>query len=540
MGVQRGNLSGGLFTVSRTASPHITMDELAEITQHLLRSSPDALVVIDDRGLIRFANDTVTDLFGYRPDQLLGQSVEVFVPERFRARHGRHVSGFVADPRSREMGARIADLYARRADGSEFAAGIRLAPFRIGEKLFVAAAIRDASERQRINDALVAAREEAERANRAKSRFLATASHDLRQPLQTIKLLNAAMTRLSGDAEISSLLKHQEQAIESTTRLLNALLDISRLESGAIEPQRVAVFLPKMLDELRAEFDSIARVRALKLEVSALPFSVTTDRVLFYQLLQNLVGNALKYTDEGSVSVDCRMENGALLIVVRDTGIGIPPDKLERIFDEYYQVDTHGTKRLGVGLGLAIVKEVARLLDFKVRITSTIGRSTEVTISIPAAQIAAAVPEQLAAVVSQREPSAPPRTRVLLVEDNDGVRMATELFLKLEGLEVRSAASFAEAEALLPTLGWGDIIVADYHLDSSHTGIEVLLKARAVHDRNVPGIVLSGDLPTLVRTIQQPIPSSKFLSKPVDTDALLQAIKELMAASREQGDKLRA
>jgi PAS domain S-box-containing protein len=503
------------------------MDELAEITQHLLRSSPDALIVIDDQGRIRFANDTVTDLFGYRPERLLGQSVDVLVPERFRARHGRHVTGFVADPHSREMGARIADLYARRADGSEFAAGIRLAPFRIGDKLFVAAAIRDASERQRINDALVAAREEAERANRAKSRFLATASHDLRQPLQTIKLLNAAMMRLSGDAEVGALLKHQEQAIESTTRLLNALLDISRLESGAIEPQRVEIFLPQMLDELRAEFDSIARARALRLDVGSLPLNITTDRVLFYQLLQNLVGNALKYTDAGSVSVACSMEGGSLLISVRDTGIGIPPDKLERIFDEYYQVDTHGTKRLGVGLGLAIVKEVAKLLDFKVRIVSTVGHSTEVTVSIPAEQLTAAGPQRIEAASSHRRQSAPPRTRVLLVEDNDGVRMATELFLKLEGLEVRSAASFAEAEALLPSIGHGDLIVADYHLDSAHTGLEVLMKARAVHGRNVPGIVLSGDLPSLVRTIQQPIPSSKFLSKPVDTDVLLQAIKEL-------------
>jgi PAS domain S-box-containing protein len=521
--------------------PNDTMDEFAEITQHLLRSSPDALIVIDDRGTIRFANDTVTELFGHAPEQLLGQSVEMLVPERFRSRHGHHVSGFVREPRSREMGARIADLYARRADGSEFAAGIRLAPFRIKDKVFVAAAIRDISERQRINEELVHAREEAVRANRAKSRFLATASHDLRQPLQTIKLLNAAMTRLAGDSEIAELLKHQQHAIESTTRLLNALLDISRLESGSIEPQVARVSLPEMLDGLKSEFESIARTRSLDLIIRPVRVTLMTDRVLFTQLLQNLVGNALKYTDHGSVTIDCTMEAGALVVAIRDTGIGIPPDKLERIFDEYYQVDTHGTKRLGVGLGLAIVKEVARLLNFRVKIASTVGRSTEVKVTVPAELVAEAAPEATQARAQIADRAALPKTRILLVEDNDGVRMATELFLKLEGFEVRSAGSFADAEHMLDSLAAHDIIIADYHLDSAHTGLDVLNLARNRHGSDVPGVILSGDLPSLVRTLSSPIPATKFLSKPVDTDALLQAIKELSALPRgELGSSAKA
>lgn len=510
------------------------MDEFAEITQHLLRSSPDALVVIDDQGSIRFANDTVTDLFGYTPEQLLGQSIDILVPERFRSRHGRHVSGFAYEPRNREMGASIADLYARRADGTEFAAGIRLAPFRIAGKMFVAAAIRDTTERQRINEALVAAREDAERANRAKSRFLATASHDLRQPLQTIKLLNAAMMRLAQDSEIASLLKHQQQAIESTTRLLNALLDISRLESGAIEPQRTPVFLPEMLENLHSEFGAVAHARSLQLTIRPLPVTVTTDRVLFYQLLQNLVGNALKYTDHGTVTVECCVDAEALSIHVRDTGVGIPPDKLERIFDEYYQVDTHGTKRLGVGLGLAIVKEVARLLNFRVKINSTLGRSTEVIVTIPSEVVAQGAHEAAPQHSDPVADTSAPAIRVLLVEDNDGVRMATELFLKLEGFEVRSAGSYSEALHLAKSLREGDIIVADYHLDSAHTGLEVLANVRAERGVDVPGVILSGDLPSLVRTISAPIPASRFLSKPVDTDALLQAIKELSAARHEE------
>ena len=148
----------------------LTMDELSEITQHLLRFSPDALLVVDDQGRIRFANETVTQMFGYQPEALLGKRIDVLIPERLRGRHGAHITGYMQHPNSREMGARIADLFALRADGSEFSAGIRLAPFSISGKLFVAAAVRDATERRIVNAELVAAREEADRANRAKSR----------------------------------------------------------------------------------------------------------------------------------------------------------------------------------------------------------------------------------------------------------------------------------------------------------------------------------------------------------------------------------
>ncbi len=150
------------------------MDKIASISQQLLQFSPDALIVVDFQGVILFANATSRSLFGYSREQFVGQSIEMLVPERFRLRHGAHVAGYLRDPRAREMGARIIDLFARRADGTEFPAGIRLAPIHDGEKTFVAAAIRDMTERRAINDALVAAREEADRANMAKTRFLAS------------------------------------------------------------------------------------------------------------------------------------------------------------------------------------------------------------------------------------------------------------------------------------------------------------------------------------------------------------------------------
>jgi len=506
------------------------MDELAEITQHLLRSSPDALIVIDERSRIRFANDTVTELLGYRPADLLGQPLDVLVPERLRGRHGEHIASYMREPRSREMGVTITGLVALRADGGEFPAGIRLAPFKIAGRLFVAAAIRDNTERSRINEALVAARQEADRANRAKSRFLATASHDLRQPLQTIRMLNASMGKLATEPELGALLRQQELAIESTIRLLNALLDISRLESGAIEPRCVDLPLPQVFEELRREFESSARARGLQLRLEPAQVTMSTDRTLFYQLLQNLVGNAVKYTDTGSVRVAARIvDGGGLEIAISDTGIGIPGDKLERIFDEYYQVDTHGAKRVGVGLGLAIVKQVSQLLGFEVRIASQLHHGTQALIQIPPQCFTAMRPTLAAADVPVPTVERQRQGRIFLVEDNEGVRVATELFLKLEGFETLSAASLAQAQSLLASIRPQDIVVADYHLDA-HTGLDVLADARRRAGVDVPGIILTGDLPSVLRSVAGSVPNTRFLGKPVDTKELLAAIDELSSA----------
>src|ERR1700731_1161409 len=241
------------------------MAEISSIAQRLLQFSPDAMLVVDAQGIIRFSNETSSTLFGYSPDQLIGQPIKLLIPERFHTRHGAHVSGYVRQPTSREMGARISDLFARRADGTEFPAGIRLSPFSHEGQNFVAAAIRDMTERRSISDALVAAREEADRANRAKSRFLATASHDLRQPLQAIRLINASMRKLTEKTpELSDLVRHQEVAIDGATRLLNALLDISRLESGAIDPQLSPVSLAAAFEDLAREFESTAAAKNLQ------------------------------------------------------------------------------------------------------------------------------------------------------------------------------------------------------------------------------------------------------------------------------------
>ena len=505
------------------------MDKIASISQQLLQFSPDALIVVDFQGVILFANATSRGLFGYSREQLVGQSIEILVPERFRLRHGAHLASYLRDPTAREMGARIIDLFARRADGTEFPAGILLAPIHDGEKTFVAAAIRDMTERRAINDALVAAREEADRANMAKTRFLAAASHDLRQPLQTIRLLNASLlTLMPNTAEQHELLRRQESAIGSASRMINSLLDITRLESGAVQPHLSPINLISVYGDLKREYEAVALAKGIRLEFPETSKLVISDRILLGQLLQNLLGNALKYTEKGFVKVAETSDADGFLICIEDSGNGVPSDKLERIFDEYYQVDQSGKQRSGVGLGLAIVREVSRLLGYSVTISSEIGRGTLVRVRIPQTQVGS---DTLPAEDPPSPVAAPhatvARTRLILLEDNDSVRAATELFLTLEGYETRSAASVAEAEEMLANLGPGDVLISDYHLNGALTGLDVLHQVRAQHQREVPAILLSGDLQSTMRVVKTSIPRCRFLSKPVDTHALLAAISEL-------------
>jgi PAS domain S-box-containing protein len=504
--------------------------EISSIALRLLQFSPDAMLVVDAQGIIQFSNETSGSLFGHAPQQLIGKPIRLLIPERFHARHGAHVANYMRQPTSREMGAQIRELFARRADGSEFPAGIRLAPFSDNESGLVAIAIRDMTERRSISDALVNARDEADRANRAKSRFLATASHDLRQPLQAIRLINASMQKLvARDPDLMDLVRHQEAAIDNATRLLNALLDISRLESGAIDPQLAPIHLAAAFHDLAREFQPVALAKDLQLGFADTQIVMSTDRNLFTQLLQNLIGNAIKYTERGFVRIDQSIEPDALVIRIEDSGMGIPADKLERIFDEYYQIGPQGTQRLGVGLGLAIVREVSRLLGYSVAVASTPGMGTCVSVRIPQHRLLSEAEAPLRVASDIPPANGLSRCRLVLLEDNDSVRRATELFLTLEGFETHTAATAVEAEKLLAELQPGDVFIADYHLDGKLTGLDVLQKLRVSQGRDVPAILLSGDLQSMMRMVKATIPQCRFLSKPVDTTALLAAIAELSA-----------
>jgi two-component system CheB/CheR fusion protein len=486
----------------------------------LVESAPDAMLVVDAGGRIVFANRMAEQIFGYAASELRDAPIERLIPDRIRAVHAEHRARYMANPRTREMGATAIDLVAVRKDGAEFPVEIRLSPVGGGGSHFVAAAVRDVTERRHMVRVLHATQAEAERANAAKTRFLATASHDLRQPLQTLQLLNAALRRRVSEPEARELLAREREAVDSMTGLLNSLLDVSRLEAASIQPHIEEFGIEGLFAALQNEFAAIAEARNLAFSVEPVPRGLRTDRTLLRQLLENLIGNAIKYTDSGSVHLACRLEGEGLVITVADTGIGIPAERLDRIFEEYYQIGQGG--HYGVGLGLAIVRRIAKLLDLAIEVDSQPGRGTEFRVRVPAAVVTHAVES-----VPQTAAAAPPAATgavILLVEDDDAVRGATELYLRAIGHTPIAAASRSEAEsAIARAERQPDLIISDYHLGEGETGIDAILAARRTLGRTLPALLLSGDTSATLRQLAD-LPDCRVLNKPVDVELLSSAI----------------
>jgi PAS domain S-box-containing protein len=496
------------------------------LVRSVLDSLPDAMIIIDSSGKVLFANHQVTELFGHAIEQIVGQPIEMLLPERFRGRHVAHRAGYTNNVRERPMGMGL-ELFAIRKDGSEFPVEISLSPINQGDEVLVAAAIRDVTTRKKAEQAIAAARREAEHANLAKSRFLATASHDLRQPLQTLGLLTGALRRMVRDADSQDIIAQQDQAIDAMSRLLNALLDISKLESGAIKLERCDFGIATLFDEMRREYASVAAAKGLRLSIDSPADVVVSDPALIGQVLRNLVSNAIKYTAHGAVELCAERQAESLRIEVRDSGVGIPADQQALIFDEFYQVGVGpNSSREGYGLGLSIVQRIARLLELTIAVTSKPGVGSVFAFELPiasAGDIRAPAPaKRQSAVISDGSAH-----RVLLVEDQPGVRKAMQMLLKIEGFHVIAAATAAEAIERLGEDADFDLLITDYHLESGRTGTEVIAAARTVLGAALKAILVTGDTSSAVRELHADA-NLRITSKPVNSEELLGLVKALL------------
>ena len=523
----------------------------SELARSVLDAAPDAMILIDGEGTIRFANRQASALFGYSHDAVIGLAVEQLMPERFRRRHVEHRRQFAEALRPRAMGEGFT-LFGRRLDGSEFQVEISLSPIRTTPQLLIAAAIRDVTDRKRVERELRVAREtserardaadhlreiadeareSADRANQAKSRFLATASHDLRQPLQTLALLNGILRRLVKEPSALDALAQQDQAIGAMTRLLGALLDISKLESGAIRPELADFRIAALFEGLRREFASIAASKSLALQLTPCEECVHSDSALVEQILKNLLSNAIKYTPPGgSVSLRARRDADAVQVDVADTGVGIPADQIAYIYDEFYQIGVPAnSSREGYGLGLSIVQRLVRLLNLRLEVTSEVGKGSVFSLLLPRARSQQASARPPAAAQTAREPQAARRPHVLLVEDDPGVRDATRMLLSVEGYRVRAVASREEALRSAREEGAPDLLITDYHLGEGELGTEVIATLRETLHAEVRAVLVTGDTSDVVKHMPHD-PRLRIASKPIDAEQLLSVLKDLLEA----------
>jgi two-component system CheB/CheR fusion protein len=506
-----------------------------EFNRGVFAAAPDAMVIIDGSGVIRFANRQVSELFGHPHEHLIGKAVESLMPERFRSWHAGERKAHENSPLPPVDTA--PELFGLRRDGTEFPVEISLSAIR-GDATcegLIAVAIRDAVERKRLEaelGAIRAARDAADRANLAKGRFLATASHDLRQPVQTLALLNGALRHCVDSAEAIEAVTQQERAIDAMSRLLSGLLDISKLDSGAVKPDPSDFAVKSMFEELRDEFAGIASAKGLSFRVMPCKEedSVRSDRSLVGQVLRNLLSNALKYTREGWIALRClHQAPGLLRLEVLDTGIGIPADQLRYIYDEFYQVGGRQRQvaRNGYGLGLSIVQRIVTLLDVKLDVQSEVGRGSRFALILPASGVAARHPaaDNRAQPVSHGTDTP---AHVLLVEDDDGVRNATRMLLRSEGYHVTATASLAQALEGVRRDPRVELLVTDYHLGDGTLGTQVIARVREALGAQLKVVLMTGDTSSSIRMLAADR-LMRIASKPVNSEELLSLLRALLA-----------
>jgi signal transduction histidine kinase len=382
-------------------------------------------------------------------------------------------------------------------------------------------------ENEQLVGQLTRARDEADAASIAKTRFLAAASHDLRQPLHALSLQSSALLLDPHAEDTPAIAAAIAESIEDVSTLLDSLLDISKLDAGTLLADVRPIQLSRMLDTLARSFQPWIESKGLSFELHTVPGQIAlTDPMLLERVLRNLVDNAIKFTSQGTVSLSLQEQPDHLAVSVSDTGAGIATELQAKVFDEFFQVNRHAQGHAsGLGLGLSIVKRLAQLLDMAVELHSTPGHGTIVRLRLPRADAAAlrlVAPPPVAPSCDLRG------MRVLVLDDEPAIRAGMATLLKRLGCEVASAATVdaarTEALSFAP-----QIVLADYRLGDGPSGIDAIAALRS--DRpSLRALLISGDTaPDRLREASESgIP---LLHKPVTMDQLRRALSALLTAA---------
>ena len=379
--------------------------------------------------------------------------------------------------------------------------------------------------------ALEAAKSEAERANLGKSRFLAAASHDLRQPLQTISLLQGILEKRIRDEPLLKLIRRLDDTVNAMASMLDKLLDINQLEAGTVCPVITKFAITDVLDELKDVFTYHTQNNGLDLRVIPSSLTVRSDSRLLEQILRNLMSNAVKYTAKGKILVGCRRRGDWLRIEVRDTGSGIDEKELKTIFDEFHQLENPARERSkGLGLGLTIVQRLADLLGHKISVRSRVGIGSVFTIEVPLARTGDA--DRPVTRPEAEHVYASPRGTILIVEDDVTVRESLQLLLDDEGHRTLIASDGHKALELFANGTAGpDLIMTDYNLPNGLNGLETIARLQKRFQQEIPAIVLTGDISTeSLRKISGE--GRLHLNKPIKASQLIDLAGQLLAKPR--------
>jgi CheY-like chemotaxis protein len=347
------------------------------------------------------------------------------------------------------------------------------------------------TELTRLNAELARAKADADEANVSKTRFLAAASHDILQPLNAARLYVTSLTERQGNGEDAGLVANIDASLEMVEEIIGALLDISRLDSGAMKPELVTFRIDELFRQLEVEFAPLAREKGIELKFMPCSLRVRSDHRLLRRLLQNFVSNAIKYTPSGRVLVGCRRHRNNLRIDVFDTGLGIPATKKQAVFREFHRLDEGAKVARGLGLGLSIVERIARVLGHKVEMKSKLGHGSCFSVTAPLSTAASARESTRKLLnVDRRQLLG---LTVVCIDNEPKVLDGMEVLLSGWGCRVFKApdlagATAAIAEAQVAPNG----LLVDYHLDHEN-GIEAIAELRRRFGADLPAILITAD-----------------------------------------------
>ena len=341
---------------------------------------------------------------------------------------------------------------------------------------------------------LANAKAEAERANSSKTRFLAAASHDLLQPLNAARLFVAALAETEQTGRNRGLIDNIDTAFASVEDLLSDLLEISKLDAGMQRVEIADVPLAPLLNSLAAEFEPMAAEKGLDFRYSHTDAVLRTDKQLLSRVLRNLIGNAIRYTNQGHVTIGATGAGGHFNIAVVDSGCGIPGDQQGEIFEEFKRLgQTTANSEQGFGLGLAIVQRIARLLDHPIELRSEAGEGARFSITVPLAETTR---EKITADSrsASEKPSPDAAGTVIVIENEAAIRAGMTALLESWGYRVATASTAAAGIEQLDRQGLKpDLVIADYHLDQGSTGMEAIAEVRSTKGSTLPAMIITAD-----------------------------------------------
>jgi PAS domain S-box-containing protein len=481
-----------------------------------------AIIWLDLEGRIVSWNEGAGRLYGWSAEEAIGKAGDMFYP----ADHKEEATAALRAVR--ESGRYEGEGWRIRKDGSHFWAHAVITPFwdATGAMRGFVRVSRDITERKRSDEALRAAKEEAERANLAKSKFLASASHDLRQPVQALVFFTSALESKVASTSANLLVGDLKGSLEALSALLDSLLDVSRLDAGVVTPEIANVSLAVILERLIANITPQAAAKGVALKLVPTSAIIRTDAMLFGRIIQNLISNAVKYTNRGRILVGCRHQGESIRVEVWDTGIGIPKDQHDEIFQEFYQIGNYERDRAqGLGLGLAIVQRLSRLLNCRVTLRSVEGKGSVFTVTVPL--VGHNKTKNIAYMPylpnGERRDGRP---IVLVIDDEAAVLRSLRVVIEDWGYDVLTATGEDEALAQLAQQARApDLIVADYRLRAGRNGAEAVRHIRRIFDRAIPAIIITGDTaPERIREARTH--GLDILHKPVQPAALKAVIAD--------------